>query len=80
MGKSAPPPFENDRVLTPEQCCELLGCSRRYLMRELRAKGKIPFVLLGARQYRFLMSDVAAYIESKRVDPSLDNPRNRRGR
>jgi excisionase family DNA binding protein len=48
-----------DELLTPEQAASILKVTRRYVMRELAQKGKIPRVRLGGgNRYRFWLSDV----------------------
>jgi excisionase family DNA binding protein len=59
---------QRGKLLTPEQACELLQCSRRWLARAV-AEQRIPRTYLpGHRLLRFWERDLLAFLESNRVE------------
>lgn len=66
----AAPPFTADRLLTADEACMLLSCSRTKLY-TLRRSGSLSTVYLG-RTIRFRQSDLLALIDSMTVQAGND--------
>ena len=66
---------ELGRVLNPDQAAELLGVSRRWLIREGVTKKKVPHLRPpGSNLILFLESDLWAVIEAWREDWGVGSP------
>lgn len=59
-------------LVTEEQGAELLSISVQTLYR-LRMAGDVPFVQLGNRNIRYLVSDLVAWAESRRQTRQTDS-------
>jgi excisionase family DNA binding protein len=57
--------FEN-QLLSYKQAAQYLSVSEAYL-RKLKAKGHIPFVLVGDRAVRFRVSSLNQWVEEREV-------------
>jgi len=62
----------NSSLLTTKEAAQLLCVSKAFLERDRWAGAKIPFVRVGNRAVRYRLSDLEAYVESRRkVSASL---------
>lgn len=55
-----------DKLLTSKEAAPILGVSVAFLERDRWAGAQIPFIRVGARAVRYRLSDLNAYIESRR--------------
>ena len=55
-----------DKLLTTKQAAPFLGVSEAFLERDRWAGARIPFIKLGSRAVRYRVSDLEAYIESRK--------------
>lgn len=55
-----------DPLLTTKQTAPILGVSEAFLERDRWAGAKVPFIRVGSRAVRYRLSDVNAYIESRK--------------
>lgn len=51
----------NEQLLTVDQVCKLFGLKRPRVY-ELTRAGRIPFVLIGERQYRYSATAIKEFI------------------
>lgn len=63
-------PLTGGDALTRRQVAELLGISIYMVSRLIRDEG-LPGLRLGSQEYRFLRSEVAAWLASRRVEPDV---------
>lgn len=60
-----------DKLLTTKQAAPYLGVSEAFLERDRWAGARIPYIKVGSRAVRYRISDLEAYIESrKRISTS----------
>lgn len=52
------------KLLTTEQAAEYLNVSKAFLERDRWAGARIPFVKVGSRAVRYLLSDLDEHIEN----------------
>lgn len=57
--------FEN-QLLTYKQAAQYLSLSEPYL-RKLKARGELPFVIVGGRAVRFRISSLNRWIEEREI-------------
>lgn len=55
-----------DKLLTTKEAAPLLGVSTAFLERDRWAGAQIPFIRVGNRAVRYRLSDLNAFIESRR--------------
>jgi excisionase family DNA binding protein len=55
-----------DKLLTTKEAAPILGVSIAFLERDRWAGAQIPFIRIGSRAVRYRLSDLNAYIESRR--------------
>ena len=55
-----------DKLLTTKQAAPYLGVSEAFLERDRWAGAQVPFIRIGARAVRYRLSDLEAFIESRR--------------
>lgn len=53
-------------LLTTKQAAPILGVSVAFLERDRWAGAQVPFIRVGARAVRYRLSDLNAFIESRR--------------
>jgi excisionase family DNA binding protein len=51
-------------LMTPDQLCEFLQCSKDWLYEQVQA-GRIPYVPIGRRSYRFRPEDIETWLAEK---------------
>lgn len=71
--------IQSERVLNATQAADVLGVSRRWLIREGIRKYKIPYLRPpGSRQLLFMPSDLARVLKAWRVSDRIgSSPRER---
>ena len=55
-----------DNLLTTKEAAPILGVSVAFLERDRWAGAQVPFIRVGARAVRYRLSDLNAFIESRR--------------
>lgn len=55
-----------NKLLTTKEAAPYLGVSEAFLERDRWAGARIPFIRIGARAVRYRLSDLDAYIESRK--------------
>ena len=55
-----------DKLLTTKEAAPLLGVSVAFLERDRWAGAQVPLIRVGARAVRYRVSDLIAFIESRR--------------
>ena len=55
-----------DRLLTTKDAAKFLGVSKAFLERDRWAGAQITFVRVGARAVRYKLSDLEAFLDSRR--------------
>lgn len=55
-----------DKLLTTKEAAPLLGVSEAFLERDRWAGAQVPFIRVGSRAVRYRLSDLNAFIESRR--------------
>jgi predicted DNA-binding transcriptional regulator AlpA len=51
-----------EKLLNTKEAATLLGVSKAFLERDRWAGARIPFIKIGSRAVRYLLSDLEAYI------------------
>ena len=55
-----------EKLLTTKDAAPLLGVSVAFLERDRWAGAQVPFIRVGSRAVRYRLSDLNAFIESRR--------------
>jgi len=55
-----------DNLLTTKEAAPILGVSVAFLERDRWAGAQVPFIRVGARAVRYSLTDLNAFIESRR--------------
>ena len=55
-----------DKLLTTKEAAPYLGVSEAFLERDRWAGAQVPFIRVGSRAVRYRVSDLEAFIESRR--------------
>lgn len=58
-----------DKLLTTKEAAPILGVSEAFLERDRWAGAQVPFIRIGSRAVRYRVSDLNAYIDSRRQSP-----------
>lgn len=58
-----------DKLLTTKEAAPILGVSEAFLERDRWAGAQVPFIRIGSRAVRYRVSDLNAYIDSRRQTP-----------
>ncbi|MCF8197883.1 MAG: helix-turn-helix domain-containing protein [Sulfuritalea sp.] len=58
-----------DKLLTTKEAAPILGVSEAFLERDRWAGAQVPFIRIGSRAVRYRISDLNAYIDSRRQTP-----------
>lgn len=58
-----------DKLLTTKEAAPILGVSEAFLERDRWAGAQVPFIRIGSRAVRYRISDLNAYIDSRRQSP-----------
>ena len=58
-----------DKLLTTKEAAPILGVSEAFLERDRWAGAQVPFIRIGSRAVRYRISDLNAYIDSRRQCP-----------
>jgi excisionase family DNA binding protein len=68
-------PNLEDQLIDADQAAVFLRTTRRYVVREIARKGRLPVVRIDRREYRFWLSDVLRYAEALTEDNPIRPPR-----
>lgn len=55
-----------EKLLTTKEAAPYLGVSEAFLERDRWAGAQVPFIRVGSRAVRYRVSDLEAFIESRR--------------
>jgi excisionase family DNA binding protein len=77
LGKALLARFPNleDQLIDADQAAVILRTTRRFVVREIAQKGRIPVVRIDRRAYRFWLSDVLRYAEALTEENPIRPPR-----
>jgi predicted DNA-binding transcriptional regulator AlpA len=59
-----------DKLITTKEAAPILGVSEAFLERDRWAGAQVPFIRIGSRAVRYRVSDLNAYIDSRRQTPA----------